>query len=316
MVVEVFMNNVYLINGSIYHLVSFELDKIIKEDYNIVNINYNSNMREVLNEANYFSLDSSIKVIIVKNCDVFNSKNDDDSELLNKYLEDPNKSSILIFICDGVDSRKKIVKTIKEKYCYIELPKIDYKNIYTFITDYLNKYKYSIEFKASGYLVNVLGLNLDMIYNELDKLMLFYNKPCNIRLEDVENIVAKPLDNNSFHFIEACIQKNKSKALDIYRDLKIYKVEENMLIIMLYKEYKKMYFIKKYTKMHYDIKKISNELGLQPWQIERLYNSSLNYSEKELLNLIKKLGQIDLGLKSGLLDKNVVIYNFLYEIME
>lgn len=309
------MKSIYLINGNIYHLIDEEIEKIVAEDGNVIKINYNeTRMSDILSEANYFSLDNSKKYIVIKNCNLFNSKKDDDEELLLKYIDNPNENSVLIFVVDGVDLRKKIVKSIKDNSSFITLPKIDYKNIYNYINEYLKKYKYSIEFKASGYLVNVWGLNLDAIYNELDKMMLFYNNPCSIKYNDIISIVSKPLDNNNFHFLDACINKDFKKALAIYKDLRICKVEESMLVILLYKEYKKVLCLKKYTQLHYDANKIASILGMQNWQIEKLYNSSLNYSEKELLNYIKILGVIDKNIKTGQLDKSLAIYNFLLEI--
>ena len=309
------MDNIVLINGITWRLIEQEIKKIINSD-NIVYINYpDCDIHDILNEANYYSLMGDTKYIIVKHCSLFEGKDEKNETDLLSYMNNYNENSKIIFICNSVDSRKKIVKQIKENFKYIEIPKIDYKNVYEYINNYVSSEKYSIEYKASGLLVNEFGLDLDLIFNELDKMMLYYGKPSLIKYTDCDRIISHPLDSNCYHFIDACILKDYSRSLKLYKELKTYKIDESLLIIMLYKEYKKLYLVKKYSQLHYDLNKIAKEIGSQPWQVEKAYNNSHNYSKQELLELIKYLGVLDYSLKTGNSDKEFTIYNFLLKLM-
>ena len=305
------MKNIYIISNESIRLIELEINKIIDSDDEVIKYNYQDNTwSDLITEFSYPSLDKKRKVLIVSNSSFLSSKTDDDDKIID-FINNINSNNIIIFVSNNIDFRKNIVKYIKENQVFIDIPKINYKNIYDYINKYLSNNKYSIDFKGSGYLVNLYGLNIDLIFNELDKLMLYYGKPCQIKYNDCLNIVSVPFDNNVFHFIEAIIEKQQVKALKIYQDLKVSKVEESMLIILLYKEFRKLFYIKKYIQNHASTDKIIKDLNLLSWQLEKLYNNSQNYSEKELLKNIKLLGQIDKDIKTGNIDKEIVIQNFI-----
>ena len=309
------MEKVYVICGDSIRLINEKINEIVNTD-NVINFNYNDiNMSSLINEASYVSLDSTYKFIIVKNCDIFKNK-DKDEELLVDYINNAKNDCSIIFIVDSIDARKKIVKTIKENNGLIQIPKIDYKNVYEYINKYVLANGYKIDYTVSRYLVNNVGLNIDLIYNELDKIFLYYNKKCSIKLEDVEGIVVKPIDNNMYHFIDACITKNYNNALRIYHDLKLYKIEDVVLVIMLAYEYKKMFVLKKSLQNHESRNSILKKMGLQDWQFDKIYNNSLNYSDRELLDIIKYLAILDEKIKMGNINKDIVINNFLIYIMK
>ena len=52
------------------------------------------------------------------------------------------------------------------------------------------------------------------MFNELDKIMLYYNFPCRIKYQDVVAIVGTELDNNNFHFVSAVVEKKLDEALN------------------------------------------------------------------------------------------------------
>ena len=307
------MDNIVLINGTCFHLIDKEIQKLVGLNENIIRIRYNNNIDEILNEASYFSLDNTIKIIIVEAKDLF-GKSSDDLDKIVSYLSNYNEFSKLIFIASSADARLKAVKQIKEKFKYIDFPKVDYRNVYTYINNYCSEYGYKLDFKIGGYLVNLYGLNLDLIFNELDKLMLYYNKPCTIKYDDAVEIICNVFDDNVFHFTDACINKNMDKALKLYNDLKVYKVEPFFLVIALAKEYRNIFCVKKLVQSHMDIKDIMKELSLQDWQVNKLYEVSYNYSDQELLKNIKILADYDRKLKTGLINKDVAIDCLLLDL--
>ena len=102
--------NVYLISIESYHLIDLEVKKIIK-DNQVIKYNLNkSNIKEVIEEANYFSLTGEQKYIVVYNADFFGSDKIDekDSEIILNYLKNPNLTTTIIFTTQKqIDSRKK-----------------------------------------------------------------------------------------------------------------------------------------------------------------------------------------------------------------
>ena len=106
----------YLIAGTSNYLINEEIKKIIgDEDY--TKIDYlDTTMEEIVVEASYNDLFGSEKNIIIKNANLFTEKNETATKKLEKYLENSNPNTTLIFVCEKVNERLKIVSTMKEKY--------------------------------------------------------------------------------------------------------------------------------------------------------------------------------------------------------
>lgn len=306
---------IYLISIESYHLINNEIKKIVKSNkYTTFNLN-RITLKEVIDEANYYSLDNEKKYIVASNANFFGSEKicEQDTDLLIKYINNPNPNTILIFTSlEKMDARKKVSQAIKNKGKCIKFDKLDRKQISKVLTDYLTDFKYKIDYQTINYIIDNSYDNLDIMFNELDKIMLFYCNPCSIKYDDVRKIVGKMLDSNKFHFINSVIDKNLNLALKILKDLKVYKVETTSLVILLAREYRLMFYLKK---MHAtkSMQEIMRYLNLQDWQINKLYMNSTKFSERELLDNLIALSKIDTNIKKGIWDKDIALYGFLLE---
>ena len=235
--------NIYLISNESFRLIDKEISKIVKDNaYEIFNLN-KSSIKEVLEEASYFSLDNNKKYLVISNADIFGSDKIDDSitDSLINYFNNPNPNTVLIFTTQKpIDSRKKIVKELKSKYKVINAPKMDRKQISEKLTNYVKENDFDIDYQSVNYIVNNCYNNLDIMFNELDKIMLYYNFPCRIKYTDVIAIVGAELDSNNFHFVNAVIDKKLEESLKLLNSLKIYKVDSTILATLLAREYRLM----------------------------------------------------------------------------
>ena len=308
--------NIYLISNESFRLINNEIKKIVKENtYEIFNLNKCS-IKEVIEEANYFSLDNNIKYLVVSNADIFGSDKIDDAttDLVLKYIDNPNPNTVLIFATQKpIDTRKKIVKELKNKYKVINKAKLDRKALNDFLTNYVKENEFDIDYQTVSYIINNSYGNLDIMLNELDKIMLYYNFPCRIKYADVEKIVGVELDSNNFHFVSAVIDKKLEDALRILNSLKIYKVDSTVLVSLLAREYRLMYYVKKMYQSRITLSEICSKLSLVDWQVNKLYNNGLHYSESELLKNLVDLCAIDMNIKKGIWDKDIALYGFLLD---
>lgn len=308
--------NIYLISNESFRLIDKEITKIVKDNpYENFNLN-KSSIKEVLEEASYFSLDNNPKFLVVSNADIFGSDKIDDSitDSLINYFNNPNPNTVIIFTTQKpIDSRKKIVKELKSKYKIINTPKMDRKQISSIITNYVKENDFDIDYQSCNYLINNCYNSLDIMLNELDKIMLYYNFPCRIKYTDVIAITGVELDSNNFHFVNAVIDKKLDEALKMLNSLKIYKVDSTILATLLAREYRLMYYVKKMYQDRIDTNEICQNLNLADWQVNKLYNNGLHYSEKELLKNLVDLCNIDMNIKKGKWDKDIALYGFLLD---
>ncbi|MEG1149847.1 MAG: DNA polymerase III subunit delta [Bacilli bacterium] len=309
--------NVYLISSNSNRIIDNEVKKIVKDNkYLTMNLNKIS-FDEVLKEVNYCSFMDDKKYIVVSNITLFDTSKSDElviKELLD-YLEHPNENATIIFTTlNGIDLRKKQTKLIKEKYQLINILPFDKRMLNTEISNYLRSKNYSIDYESIVYLIDNANSNYDIILNELDKIMIYYNKPCKVSFKDLKNIVGLSLTNNNFSFVSAVVNKDLRESLRILKDLKVYKVESIALLMLLAREYRLMFYLKRYQAKGLNMASICKEMKMMEWQVNKLYTNGLKYSEVELLNNLKKISIVDIGIKSGNMEKDVSMINFLVDV--
>lgn len=306
--------NVYLISNESYRLIEEAVKKVVKDNtYLTFNMN-KMTVSEVIEEARYSSFDSEIKYMLINNAFIFSSGKIDekDSDILLEYLEHQNPKTVIIFTTTSkVDSRKKIVKAIPKENQVIT-PPMDKRAINNLINNYVKDKGFRMDYQTINYIMSNSYNNIDIMLNELDKIMLYYNKPGEMKYNDVVKIVGREVDNNNFHFISAVIDKNLGLALKLLKDLKVYKTDETSLIILLAREYRLMYYVASlYKKI--GLNEVMAYLGLQDWQVNKLYTNSQKFQKDELLNNLELLSKIDVNIKKGLFDKEIALYSFLLE---
>lgn len=311
---------IYLINGESYLLVNEQVNEIVKNNKNITVFDLGINtIEDVLVEAGYFSMFQEEKYIIIRNANFFGSGKlkDNENELLLKYFENPNMSTTMIFICnEKIDSRKKVTKILKDKYKLIAVPTLKYYEIENKVLDYFKKNGYKIDNETVKYIVQNGLNNYDMIMMEVEKIMLYYKNSDYIKYEDVVKIVAKSINTNNFLFVDAVVDNDLEKSLEYLNDLKIMKVEPTVLLALLARDFRIMLNVKKMQEQNIREYEMMNELGLQDWQLDKYIKKIFTYKVKELENILIKLANLDLDIKSGKVDKYMGLELFTIDICE
>lgn len=316
------MNTYLIVSETIYHANEC-INKIKGDITNVITFNLDENtLDEVLSEASYFSMFDDKKCIIVKNAKFFSlsrtgdsKKGKEDADKLLKYLGNENKNTLLVFIVNGkVDSKKKIYNIIKDNnnlYNYPSMTKTEMKNELSKIVS-ANKYK--IDDNSLWYIINSSLSNFDICINELNKIFMYYSNPCYIKYEDVIKLVSKSIEDNNFKLIESIINRDLESSLNYLNDLKILKVEPNVILSLLYREFKLMLSVIIYEKNHYNHSEVLSNLRIQDWQYNKIKENIRMYNEREIKEEIVKLSNIDYKLKSGLINKDVVLIDYIMEL--
>lgn len=311
---------VNLISGESYLLINEKINEIVGDSKNVTVFDLSENtLEDVFVESGYVSMFQEDKYIIVKNANFFGTDklNDSDTEALLNYLEHPNEQSILIFICNTkLDLRKKITKLIKDKYNLVAIPNLKYYEIENRVMDVFKKNNFKIDNDTVKYIVQNGLNNYDLIMGEVEKIMLFYIDPGYISYDDVTHLVSKSINTNNFLFVDALVDGDLEKSLELLNDLKIMKVEPTILLSLIARDFRIMLQIKTLLEQEKREYEIMNELGLQDWQLEKYLKKIFPYKIKELESILIKLSNIDLDIKTGKIDKYMALELFIMDICE
>lgn len=308
------MNN-YLIEGNDYISVNNKISEIIKKnDFSDASISkYDLSeglLDDALEDLNTYGLFSDKKIVIINNFDKMDPLLNNIEELL-KYVENSSSLNLLFVVSDKYDDRKKIIKDLKKK---MEFIKISTDSV-EFTKSCLEGYK--IENGVINLLVNNTLGDVTRLYNECNKLKTYKINDKYISKDDVEELSFKKLGDSTeitFQFSRALAEKDKKSALILYQELLNYKIEPLSIIGLLASQFRIMYQVKSLEEKNMRNDEIASSLKEKPYRITKTRELTRYYSKKEILDLMIKLEDIDLKIKTTSVDANTLVQLFILNI--
>lgn len=312
---------------------SSEIKKVIKniakqnlperDDMNFVRYDGNNVLiQEIIDDANYVPLGYDHKVVAVDNCYFLMKpkprnkiEGDQDYKVLISYLKNPNPDCDLILTVptSAIDSSLEIIKIIKEtgKVTEIKDPDVKEWNQYVKLTvnEYIKKNQNCrIDSDAVMELTDRTSGDIPLLRNSLIKLFLYTD---HVRYEDVILMVTRPLEDNAFQIFNFLLNNEKEKAVGLFRDLQVSSVEPVTLISMLGNQFRLLSQVVFLAKKNYTNDEIAMELNIKPIRVQILKRQTYTMSENAIHQTLDDLFNLDLQIKSGLVDRFYAFELFL-----
>lgn len=312
----------YVLYGEEQYRLKRTLETIVKEylpdenDLNLVRYDaMHTDIATIIEDAMTVPFFSSYKVIIVDHANFLSTLNNtaSDIKVLESYLQNPCDSTVLIFTGDfaKLDTRKKIVKTIKKMWKVLEFKKLDEVGKNSVINEEIQKRKLNITENAKQILLKRLPLDMETIQNEMTKLELYQGL---LDENAVSSLVNRPLEEDVFQLVDAVVEKNKRKAFHIWQDLCVSNTDAIYLIALLAGQFRFLFEVKNLMIKGYGKDEIARVLNVHPYRVKLSMEKARSISIKSLMSMLDKLANLDQKLKSGLLDKKLGFEMFLLEL--
>ena len=303
---------VYLLYGTKNFEIEEKIKKISKDidDMNISKYDLNNDMLSlVLEDAKTMSLFGDKKLVIADNANMFTGSTSKDSELIEEYLNHINENTIFILIVhsDKLDTRKKITKLIQK------VGKVQEFNDELDTTSLVRRLfkDYNIDYKTVHLFIDRVGNNPLIIQNEINKIKIYKGNDKNITEEDILNLTTKLIEIDIFKLIDYIVKKNKEKALELYYEMLKMNEEPIKIVVILANQFRIMYQSKELLKKGYSEKDIASTLKIHPYRVKLAIQNGRNYSSDTLLQNLNALADIDIGIKTGTISKDLALELFI-----
>lgn len=306
------MNNLYLIETNAHEILDIKIKEILQNNKlttdNLITYDMEEiNIADAIVDLDTYSLFNEPKVVLCKNSTFLSSGKceiNHNTNLLEKYLNNPNPNNILVISVDKLDGKKNISKLVKEK-CKIIDTKID---TFNYIKNYIKGYKMTDD--VIRYLIINTTEDISHITNELDKLMAYKDLEKEITKSDIDLITIKRIDSNIFDLIDAIISKNKEKSLKIYNEMTNYGEDIFKIFVSLSNQIRLIYQVKVLKNLTND--EIADKLKLKNVkQVGAIRYKIDRYTSSELLDYLHRLSIMDEELKLGKSIDKIVFPTFI-----
>ncbi len=250
----------------------------------------------LISMAKRYPMMSDYQVIIVKEAQNLKWKDDD---LLQKYLEQPTPTTVLVFAhkYGKFDKRKKSYKAMDKAGVVLESNKLYDDKVAGWISEQLTASGRKIHPQAAAMMADYLGTDLSKVANEIEKLMLNVSAEQEIGPADIERNIGISKDFNVFELNTALSKRNSLKAFQIVNYFAS-NPKSNPIPVVIGSL--GTYFTK-ILKYHYLPDKNSaaaaKALGVHPFFVKEYEYAARNFNRRKTFDIIHLIKEYDLKSK-------------------
>lgn len=260
----------------------------------------------VIEEADTFPFFCDRKLIVAKNAsflkaaDKGKEKVEHDLDRLMDWLAHPPESAVVLFLApyEKLDARKKVVKAFRKHAVCLEAEPLKSHDVETWIKQEVSRLGSSIADSAVRTLIETAGEDLVRLRSELEKLALYAGEGKDIGEDTVGLLVAKTPEDDAFKLLDAYMQGDSSRALQIYRDLLQNKEEPIRLNALLANQVRLMIQVNALKKKGYQQHQIAKQLKVHPYRVKLILENRKLADDTRLLGTLSRLADADLRLKT------------------
>jgi len=264
----------------------------------------------VLEEAETIPFMAERKLVIAANAVFLTgakdpSKVEHRTELLLPYLQAPAPHTLLIFTVDAekLDERKKLVKALKERKALKAFAPLAAEELPGWVERRAAKHGIRLERAALDRFLLYTGGQLQAMDAELAKLALFAGTEAAIRLETVESLVARSVEQNVFLLMEDIVGRRFDKAMNQLHELLKQKEEPIKLVMLMARQFRLIMQVKDLYAQGYSQQQAAAQLGSHPYPVKLAADQAKAYSVEQLKTILTELANLDYAMKSGQTDK-------------
>ncbi|MBU7540802.1 DNA polymerase III subunit delta [Levilactobacillus brevis] len=236
-----------------------------------------------------------------------------DIDSLQKYLESPMPSTVLVFFApyDKLDARKKVTKQLKKVATMVEINQFSERDVRQFVTDQLKQDGYTMEPAALNDLIQRTDADLTLIMSELPKLELYTLPEKTITQAAVSGLVTQTLTQNVFDLVNRVLAKNTAGAVTLYRELLQAKEEPLKINAILQGQFRLLIQTKVLAKQGYSQGKLASILKVHPYRIKLALQTHRRFQLTDLNRTYLGLFRVEKQMKSTTMDPELLFSLFM-----
>ena len=300
-------SNIYLLFGDEEYLKnSYEkqlTNAIVDDNLKMMNFDIfeskNTNISQIIDTCNTLPFVNEYRLIILKNSGLLYEGRKDDTNKLEQYLHSLPKTTIIIFIEEKIDKKLKLFKTISNLGTVYQIGNLSENDLIDWILNLFKDNNKTITSKEAVYIIRNVGSNMEILLNEINKLISFKTNNNKIAINDIDLICTKSIESKIFDLINFMANKNIDKAIQVYQNLLTNKTSPFVILNMIYRQFKLILQTKYLYNKNYNISSIASELTTRDFIIKEALKQSKNFSIKILLQVLNECLIIDNNIKTG-----------------
>ncbi|MDB5170095.1 MAG: polymerase subunit delta, partial [Candidatus Saccharibacteria bacterium] len=227
---------------------------------------------------------SNKKMVLIRQ----GSLNKQFAEQAPELLANIPETTDVIVVEPKLDKRSSYYKFLKKSTDYQEFNELDLAGLARWLIQAAKEQGGTLSQADASFLVGRVGLNQQLLSNELDKLLLYDAK---ITRDSILALTEAAPQSSIFELLEAAFGGNTQHAMQLYAEQRALKVEPQQIIAMLTWQLHIVALIK--TAGERSPEAIASEAKISPYVVKKSSSIARKLTLAELKQLVANLAEID-----------------------
>ena len=276
-------------------------EKVLKDsplrEFNETEVSLNdTDFLQAISSAEQMPMISPRRVVKITEINKFK---EDDEELLERYVKRPAEFSVVIFVADELDKRRRFTKLLMENCVSVEFTNLSDFELLGWAKGKLTELNAQADDNALRQIVGLVGNNVLKLTNEIEKLVTAALPDSIITFELVEKLVPNSREISNFDLSDQLLTKNRVKALQILHKILHDGAEPLMLLGLIATNYRRLFLAKELMRQGVDRKEVARTIGLPFHKQEEFLATARRADAEKLSWSIKRIAEADLALKTS-----------------
>lgn len=242
---------------------------------------------------------------------------DEESEIewMQKWLNDPPESCILIFYMrSDPDGRKKMATLLKKKATVVSFDLLSDADLSKWCAGRLKPLGKKITAPAIASLTFMAGRELTRLCGEIDKLSSYVGDRKEITPDDVKAIVSASLEYNVFELMNALLAGDMHKSQSTVNSILQGGQNPIGILAMLTRQIRQMTHMKCALDSGIPVQTVQEQLKMHPYAAKQTANQCKKLSSAWLTSLYEICVSTDFDIKSGRLRDQAALDSIMLKI--
>ena len=261
------------------------------------------NPRAVIDMAETLPFFADHRVLMLENSGFFKNK----CEELADYVSTIPESTNLIFVETEIDKRNRLYKEVKKCGRVVEFGTQKEDTLLKWILGMLKKEGKNITKETLQIFLTKTGSDMQLIKNELDKLVSYTMGKEVITTADVEYVCITQTTNKIFEMVNAIAEGKQKQALELYEDLLSLKEPPMRILFLIARQFNQLYQVKLLGKEGLPSSEIAKQAGIVPFAMKKYQAQAKSFTEEELRTAVEECVASEEAVKTGAMNDRMSV---------
>jgi DNA polymerase III subunit delta len=223
-----------------------------------------------------------------------------DEEALVRYVTRPADTSVVVFVADDLDKRRKLSKTLLEVCTSVEFAELKDAELAAWARDRLKHLGAYADERTLRQVVALVGASVRQLATELEKLATAALPGGQITMEMVEGLVGRSRELSNFELSDHLVARDRRRALETLRKLLDDGAEPVMLIGLLASNFHRLALAKELMSRGAPEQEVFRVVNMPFSQRKEFLATARRADAHELARRIRRIAEADLAIKTSL----------------